>query len=164
MLLKRLILIAGLLALVYAGVLINGAITNARYAKEKALARTAYDEMMNHYSDEFAANLLSFKFVQPRVYRIETTGLADSHAAGKFGFNAMAVLAMTEWNIKTGQGSFTIYGYQDGELIFEVYYTPGIQPTVTLHGPWEGIEYIPSFRQRTELPGDYIGARKNAHA
>jgi hypothetical protein len=112
-------------------------------AKDRTLASVTYEEM--RLNSDLKDNLVSFKLIEPTKYRCETKGLNDAHAAGRFAYNAMVVLLYrNDAIVKTGRTEFTIYGYQDRELIFEVHYS-NIMPEVTLKGRFEGIEYVPTF-------------------
>jgi hypothetical protein len=57
----------------------------------------------------------------------------------------MTLLVMSNWNLQTGYAVFTLYGYQDDVLIFEVSNDQWGKAQVTLKGPYENYEYIPNF-------------------
>ena len=125
-------------------------VLNYQTARDKELARLTCREM--NTSSRFAANLVGFTYAGPGEYRCDTTGLDDAHSVGRFAYNAMVVLDERNTVVKTGRASFTIRGYQNGELIFEVFYNFQGQPKVTLKGPYEGIEYTPTFSPSSLVP------------
>jgi hypothetical protein len=103
---------------------------------------------------QYGDNILDIKLMGPKQYRIDTTGLSDSHSAGRFAYNAMVYL--TERNdslVKTGENEFTILGFQDGQQIFIVTYAHGNDqiPEVTLMGKFEGEKYVPQFKGQSSV-------------
>jgi hypothetical protein len=122
-------------------------------AKTRDLMNATLEAMKNN--PQYGDNIVDIKLIGPKQYRIETTGLADAHSAGRFAYNSMVYL--TERNdslVKTGENEFTIMGFQDGQQIFKVTYVHGNdqKPDVTLMGKFEGEKYIPQFRGQSSVP------------
>ncbi len=132
---------------------------NAQTARDKNLARMTYENMQR--MPQSKDNLVSFKCSGPGEYICETTGLNDSHSAGRFGYNSMVVLIERNGVVMTGRALFKIHGYQNGEPIFEVTYNLDGLPEVKLKGPFEGEEFEPTFGSAMIVPvdSDYPGVR-----
>jgi hypothetical protein len=134
--LKKFVLI---LIVVIAGVLLMncGDMLNQQKAKERDLGHMVEENMKT--SKIFMDNFVSFTIIETGKYKCVTKGLKDAQEIGKFAYNTMSVLMeRNNTKVKTGVGTFTVYGEQDGKPIFEVYMTAGILPEVTLKGDYEG--------------------------
>ena len=124
-----------------------GDILNQQRAKDRDLGKVVNDNLQT--SPTFEENFRSFTYVEPGKYKLETKGLTDAQKAGAFAYNAMIVLTeRNDTKVKSGRSTFTITGMQDGVQIFEVFFTSGAQPQVTLMGPFEGETYTQSFGNR----------------
>jgi len=149
---NRLIILAGVLAIVALGISIYNAWRSSGHQKEKHLAVMSLERMQRD-TEHFGDHTVAFTYMGEGEYRLETQGLEDAGSAGSLAYNAMVALDISNIEQKTDLDKFTIYGYQDGELIFEVYYTFGILPRVTFHGRFEGVEYKPDFNGASVDPG-----------
>ncbi|HDS29826.1 MAG TPA: hypothetical protein ENN67_02155, partial [Firmicutes bacterium] len=116
---------------------------NSQSAKDKQLARLTGENLKT--IDLTCDNFVSIKCVGPGEYLLETKGLNDAHEAGKFAYNAMAVLDERNTVVLTGRASFVIHGFQNGEPIFDVTWNFTGLPKVKLLGPFEDFDFTPSF-------------------
>jgi hypothetical protein len=143
--LKRIALIA--LALLLLTALGCGDLLNQQRAKDRDLGNMVNENLRT--SPTFQENFVSFTMMDAGKYKLETKGLTDPQKAGAYAYNAMAVLdERNVTKVQNGRSTFTITGMQDGVQIFEVHFTSGSQPQVTLMGPFEGQTYTPSFDNR----------------
>lgn len=113
------------------------------------LAKVISEDMAENA--RFKDHFVGFKLVEPGHYEVETIGLTDAHEAGTFAYNSMILLVTTNWKIQTSFSIFTISGQQDGVQIFQVTNDEWGRPSVTLMGPFEGIEYVPTFSKMDPL-------------
>jgi hypothetical protein len=141
---NRLIILTGILAIVALGISVYNMWRSSGHQKEKHLAVMTLERMQRD-TGHFGDHAVAFSYIGEGEYRLDCAGLEDVASAGQFAYNAMVALDISNIEQKTDLDKFTIYGYQDGELIFEVYYTFGIRPRVTFHGRFEGVEYEPDF-------------------
>ena len=140
--LKRIALIT--LALLLLTALGCGDILNQQRAKDRDLGMVVSENLRT--SNTLGANFVSFTMMEAGKYKLETKDLADAQKAGAYGYNAMIVLAeRNDTKVRAGRSSFTIVGMQGATQIFEVFYTAGSPPQVTLMGPYEGQTYTPNF-------------------
>jgi len=149
--LKHLIQLAGLLLVIYVGILGYNHLFNSEDTLDHRLGKRAMEKMIEN-DRVFKGHVLNMKLVEPGVYNMQTDGLEDARSAGNIAFNAMSNLSMTKWEMQASRHIFTIYGYDGDVLIFEVTNTSYDEPIVTLHGPFEGEEYTPHFGPQTSAP------------
>ena len=137
---RRLLLLALAISLLFA--LGCGNLLNQQEAKFRDLGQVVEDNLTT--SNMFWDNIVSFEYTgTPGEYRCVTKDLPDGHEAGKFAFNVFVVLdERNNTLVKTGRTSFKIIGEQNGTKIFELNSSAGAAPRITLHGPWEGEEYV----------------------
>jgi hypothetical protein len=146
--LKRFVLI---LTVIIATVLLTNCADqlNQQKNKERDLGHMVQENMKT--SNKFMDNFVSFTIIESGKYKCVTKGLTDVASVGKYAYNTMSVLLeRNDTKVKTGVGTFTIYGEQDGKPIFEVYATAGIVPQVTLKGVYEGQTWAPSGSKKGE--------------
>jgi hypothetical protein len=160
--LQRLIVAVIILAMVYSGFLVYQSMFVSDNSVDARLAGMTLEEIQLQ-SDTFDNHVLNFELVEPGTYMLEVTGINSPQDAGRIGYNALVVLDGQNIKLKTPRHTFTIMGYQDGILIFEIHYENNMVPQITLHGPYEGVEYSPSFSSRPSMPGDY-GHECRSHA
>jgi len=140
--LKRIALIA--LALLLLTALGCGDILNQQRAKDRDLGNMVKENLRT--SPTFQENFVDFTMIEAGKYKLETEGLDDAQKTGAFAYNAMIVLTeRNDTKVRAGRSSFTIIGMQGTTQIFEVFFTAGSPPSVTLMGPFEGQTYAPSF-------------------
>jgi hypothetical protein len=144
--LKYLLTLAGILLAVWGGILLYNFFHSSDYALDRRLAYEAMQDVTENH-EIFNDKVKSIEFVEPGHYAVEVEGVTDALEAGKLGYNCIAAVLNNNWKLHTTRDTFTLRGYQDGELIFEVFSTASATepPVVKLYGPFEGMEYIPSF-------------------
>jgi len=156
--LRYLLTAAGVLLAIWGGILLY----NFFFTSQSALDIRLAEEIMEDVElnpDIFHDKVLSVEVIEPTIYVVEVEGVTDAQEAGKIGYNCMASLINNNVILQTTHHNFTIKGYQDGELIFNVFSiaTAPEAPTVTLHGPFEGVEYVPSFVRSTPVYDETFG-------
>ena len=122
-------------------------------AKDRALASATFDNL--RLSPQFKDHFVDFKLTRSGDYRCDVRGMTDAEDVGRFAYNAMVVLSQrNDAVVKTGRTDFTIQGYQDNRLIFEVTYNynPGAAPQVTLKGQFSDYLYVPRFGPVSSAP------------
>ncbi len=165
MLLKHLFIVAGLLAAIWGGILLYNFFFTSQSALDIRLAEEIMEDVTAN-PDIFHDKILSIEVIEPTIYVVEMEGVTDAQEAGKIGYNCMASLINNNVILQTTHHNFTVKGYQDGELIFNVFSTATAHeaPTVTLHGPFEGIEYIPSFGRVIPIRNETFSPVITSHA
>ncbi len=142
---RRLILTAVVTSLLFT--LGCGDMLNQQQAKFRDLGQVVEDNLKT--SSTFWDYIESFRYTgTPGEYKCVTNNIPDGHAAGTFAYNCYAVLdERNNTLVRTGSSNFRIIGEQGGAKIFELNVTAGTPPVITLHGPWEGEEFTPSFER-----------------
>jgi len=148
--LRHLIFVVVLLGLVWGGMSLYNYLFRSRKTVDHRLAERTMKEIP-FYPHLFDDHIVSFEAIGPGTFKLVTQGLDDGHEAGRLGYNILAVLDGVNIKLKSPRNVFKIYGYQDEKLIFEITYVTNSEPEIILHGPFEGIEYAPSFTKR--MPG-----------
>ena len=153
--LKHLLIGAGILLLIFGGMKAYEHFFQSEDTFDHRLGRAAMEDILDR-PDVFGDHVVNLTLMEPGVYRMDTQGLDTARDAGNIAHNSMAALSMAKWEMQAARHGFTIYGYDGEEMIFEVHNTDMDEPVVTLHGRYEGMEYIPSFAPQTSLPPEIL--------
>jgi hypothetical protein len=122
-----------------------GNMLNQQEAKNRDLGQVVEDNLKT--SSSFWDYIESFTYTgTPGEYKCVVSNIPDGHTAGTFAYNCYAVLdERNNTLVRVGRSDFRIIGEQDGAQIFDLQVSAGSEPVITLHGPWEGEEFTPSF-------------------
>lgn len=113
-------------------------------AKDRDLGHVVEENLRT--STKLKDNFVSFTLIEPSKYKLVTKGLTDYLSAAKYGYNVMITLIeRNDTKVRTGRSQFWILGYDaTGTQIFEVFFSAGAPPRVTLMGPYEGHVWEPN--------------------
>ena len=163
MLLKYLFATALLLGAVFAGIQIYNHFFTSDLTLDKQLASRTMQEI-EMFEDKFSDHVVSLEPTNPGEYRMVTQGIDNGQDAGRIGYNVLVVLDRENIKMNTPRTNFTIFGYQDDELIIEIHFETNTEPEIILHGPFAGTEYEPTFSRHTptETPHIYPGYESSA--
>jgi hypothetical protein len=144
MLQKYLIAAVCILAAVYAGIQIYNHIFTTKITVDNHLASRAMKEI-GLFDENFGDHVIGIEPINPGEFKVTVTGIDTGQDAGRIGYNVLVVLDRENIKMNTPRSGFTLYGYQDDVLIFEIHYQTNNEPDIILHGPFEGTQYIPAF-------------------
>ncbi|MCX6647018.1 MAG: hypothetical protein NTY09_11800 [bacterium] len=150
MLQKYLIALACVLGAVYAGIQIYNHFFTTKLTLDIKLAERTMKEI-GMFEEKFGDHVVSLVPINFGEYKLDLQGIDNGQDAGRIGYNVLVVLDRENIKMNTPRKQFTIYGYQDDVMIFEIHYSTNNDPDIILHGPFEGVEYAPSFSKQNPV-------------
>jgi len=147
MLQKYLISAACILGAVYAGIHIYNHFFTTKLTLDIKLAERTMKEV-GMFEEEFGDHVVSLEPINVAEYKLDLQGIDNGQDAGRIGYNVLVILDRENIKMNTPRKQFTIFGYQDDVMILEIHYETNNDPDIILHGPFEGVEYAPSFSKQ----------------